>query len=140
MLSLEPDTASRLPTNVQDVSTAGCVFCPYGTDLRVGDQVYAFDERTALGRRQRERLVEVTAVKVFRSTGRVVTLDLKIASEDELKRIAEDSELPVAALVNHRFGGETYNAEHPPVVIYFKPCDEEDTLRAQFDLQSSAQS
>jgi hypothetical protein len=90
-----------------------------------------------LNHRQRERLVEVTAIKIFRSNGRVVTLDLKIANPDELQQISRDSELPVAALINHRMGTETYNAERPPVVIYFKPCDEDGTLRAQFEPRTS---
>lgn len=131
------DTDKRLPTNVQDVSTASCVFCPYGTNLKVGELVYAFDEKTVLNRRQRERLVEVTAVKIFRSTGRVVTLDLKIANPEELQQIAQDSELPVSALINHRMGTETYDSGRPPMVIYFKPCDEDSTLRAQFEAQTA---
>jgi len=120
----ELGSVKRLPTNVQDVRTASCGFCPYGTDLKVGDLVYAFDEKTPFGRRQRGRLVQVTAIKLVRSTGRVITLDLKIASADELQRIAEDSELSIAALANHRFGGETYDPGHPPVVVYFRPCDQ----------------
>lgn len=119
----------RLPNYVQDISSAKCVFCPFGAEVKVGDRVYAFDEKTSLARQQRERLVEVTAVKTFRSTGRVVSLDLKIATEQELEQIAEDSEMPVQSLFNHRAGTPTYDMNHPPVVVYFKPCDEEDTAR-----------
>lgn len=126
----DQDEIRRLPNNVQDVYTACCLFCPYGTDLEMGEQVYAFDEQTVLRGRQREVLVEVTAVKVFRSNGRVVTLDLKIASAEELQRIAQDSEVPVTALINHRLGTETYDPKNPPVVIYFKPA-EEDSFLAQ---------
>ena len=125
----------RLPTYVHDVDTAACVFCPYGADLKVGDRVYAFDEKTVLGRRQRERLVEVSAVKLFRSTGRVVTLDLKIATPGELAQIARDSELPLEALVNHRAGAATYDSAQPPVVVYFRACDVDDTIKAQTQRQ-----
>jgi hypothetical protein len=137
MHSQAQDTDKRLPTNVQDVSTACCVFCPYGTDLKVGEQVYAFDEKTVLNHRQQERLVQVTAIKIFRSNGRVVTLDLKIANPEELQQIAQDSELPVAALINHRMGAQTYDAGRPPVVIYFRPCDEDGAGLARSDLQKS---
>lgn len=119
----------RLPHYVQDVNTATCVFCPFGADAKVGDRLYAFDEKTSLARQQRERLVEVTAVKTFRSTGRVVTLDLKIATEKELEQISEDSEMPVQSLLNHRAGTPTYDINNPPVVVYFKPCDEKDASR-----------
>lgn len=115
---------------MQDVYTACCLFCPYGTDLEVGKRVFAFDEQTVLRHKQREVLVEVTAVKLFRSNGRVVTLDLKIATPEELQRIAQDSEVPVTALINHRMGTETYDSENPPVVIYFKPA-EADSFLAQ---------
>lgn len=134
MLSLKRarrDTIQRLPNHVVDVMTATCVFCPYGADVKPGDRVYAFDERTAFGRRQRERLVEVTAVKSFRSTGRLVTVDLKIAKESDLLRIAVDSEVPLETLYEHHSGNPTYIDERPPVVVYFKPCNEDDTLGAQ---------
>lgn len=128
MLTRNQNEFGRLPNNVQDVYTACCLFCPYGTDLEVGERVYAFDEQTVLGGRSREMLVEVTAIKVFRSNGRVVTLDLKIANPEELQRIAQDSEVPVTALINHRMGTETYDSKHPPVVIYFKPAAEDSFL------------
>lgn len=134
MLSLKRarrDTIQRLPNHVVDVMTATCVFCPYGADVQPGDRVYAFDERTAFGRQQRERLVQVTAVKPFRSTGRLVTIDLKIAREKDLLRIAVDSEIPLATLYEHHSGNPTYIDERPPVVVYFEPCNEDDTLGAQ---------
>ena len=134
MLSLKRarrDIIPRLPNHVVDVMTATCVFCPYGADVKPGDRVYAFDERTSFGRRQRERLVEVTAVKPFRSTGRLVTIDLKIAGETDLLRIAVDSEIPLKTLYEHHSGNPTYIDERPPVVVYFKPCSEDDTLGAQ---------
>ena len=115
-------TLNRLPNFVHDVSTATCVFCPYGADVQAGDRVLAFDERTSFGRRQRERLVEVTAVKRFRSTGRFITLEATIAKEDEIAGIAEDSEVTVEMLFDHRVGNATYIEERPPVVVYFKPC------------------
>ena len=121
----------RLPNHVRDVLNATCVFCPYGADLKVGDRAYAFDERTSFGRRQRDRLVEVVAVKSFRSTGRLVTIDLKITRESELLRIAEDSEVPLETLYEHRTGNPTDIEERPAVVVYFRPCDEDDTLGAQ---------
>ena len=134
MLSLKRarrDTIQRLPNHVVDVMTASCVFCPYGADVKPGDRVFAFDERTSFGRRQRERLVEVTAVKPFRSTGRLVTIDLKITRESDLLRIAVDSEIPLETLYEHHSGNPTYIDERPPVVVYFKPCSEDDTLGAQ---------
>jgi len=124
-------TLSRLPNHVRDVTTASCVFCPYGADVNPGDRVYAFDEKTLFGRRQRDRLVEVTAVKSFRSTGRLITLALKITRESELLRIAEDSEIPMETLYEHRSGNETYIEGRQPVVVYFKPCNEDDTVAAQ---------
>lgn len=134
MLSLKrtPRNAiPRLPNHVVDVMTATCVFCPYGADVKPGDRVYAFDEKTAFGRRQRERLVEVTAVKSFRSTGRMISIDLKIGRESDLLRIAVDSEIPLQTLYEHHSGNPTYIDGRPPVVVYFKPCDEDDTLGAQ---------
>jgi hypothetical protein len=127
---------NRLPNYVHDVSTATCVFCPYGAKVKAGDRIVAFDEKTAFGRRQRERLVEVIAVRSFRSTGRLITLDLKIAKDDEIARIAEDSELPVEALFEHRIGAPTYMEDRPPVVVYFRPCNEEDTIGLQFRKRS----
>ena len=126
----------RLPNHVHDVTSAGCVFCPYGADVKVGDRIYAFDEKTSLDRRQRERLVQVTAVRKFRSTGRLITLDLKIANEAEILKIAVDSEITVDMLYDHRSGASTYIDERPPVVVYFKPCNEEDTVGSQFKRHS----
>lgn len=134
-LNLGKKTA-RLPNHVHDVTSAGCVFCPYGAEVRVGDRVYAFDEKTSLDRRQRERLVEVTAVRKFRSTGRLITLDLKIANEAEILRIAVDSEITVGMLYDHRSGASTYIDERPPVVVYFKPCNEDDTVGSPFKQHS----
>ena len=134
MLSLKHtrrNTIQRLPNHVRDVLTATCVFCPYGADVKPGDRMYAFDEKTSFDRRQRDRLVEVVAVKSFRSTGRLVTLDLKITRESELMRIAEDSEIPLETLYEHRAGNDTYIEERPPVVVYFRPCNEDDTLAAK---------
>ncbi len=132
MFAFEQEEAKRLPAYVQDVETAVCVFCPYGCDMRVGERVFAYDEKTTFGRRQRERLVEVSAVKLFRSTGRVATLDLKIATPAELVQIAHDSELTVESLMNHRAGAETYDPKRPPVVVYFRPCGEDAGLGFDF--------
>lgn len=126
------NTIQRLPNHVVDVMTATCVFCPYGADVKPGDRVYAFDEKTAFGRRQRERLVEVTAVKSFRSTGRLISIDLKIGRERDLLRIAVDSEVPLETLYEHHSGSPTYIDGRLPVVVYFKPCNEDDTLGAQY--------
>ena len=126
----------RLPNHVHDVSTATCVFCPYGADVKVGDHVYAFDEKTSLERRQRERLVEITAAKKFRSTGRLITLDLIIANDAEIARIADDSEIAVEMLYEHRSGSPTYIDERTPVVVYFKPCNEGDAIGSQFKQRS----
>ncbi|MGH7192556.1 MAG: hypothetical protein ACREJM_03370 [Candidatus Saccharimonadales bacterium] len=133
MLSLKENVeGKRLPIFVHDIYTANCVFCPYGTDgVEVGDRVYAYDEQTILGRRQRERLVEVTAIKAFRSTGRIVTLDIRIATALELKQIAENSEVPLQALIDQCAGAETFDPARPPVVVYFRPCDEDATVSAQ---------
>lgn len=123
-----PRKIARLPNHVVDVLTATCVFCPYGADVKVGDRAYAFDEKTNLNRQQRDRLVEVTAVKSFRSTGRLITLDLIIAKESELMKIAVDSEVPLETLYDHRNGNATYLEDRSPVVVYFKPANEDDTL------------
>lgn len=113
----------RLPNFVHDVRAARCVFCPYGTKVKAGDRVLAWDDRTAFDHTPRERLVEVTDVKTFRSNGRVVTLDMGVTDDAELARIAEDSEVSVDALFNHRAGQPTYDAERPPVVVYFRGCE-----------------
>lgn len=126
--------AKRLPHYVRDVSTADCVFCPYGTDVKVGDRVCAYDERTEFNRNQRERLVEVTAIKLFRSTGRVVTLDLEKVSMAEVARIAAHSELKMDTLLEHHAGAPGYDPRHPPVVVYFQPCDDDDTVGTRFKM------
>ena len=79
------------------------------------------------GRQQRERLVEVKAVKQFRSTGRVITLDLVMISGEEVEHIAVDSELGVDALLEHRPGTATYDDKRLPVVVYFEPVADDDT-------------
>ena len=132
MLGRDKRRRHRLPHYVRDVSTADRVFCPYGADVKVGDQVYAYDEKTAHNRRQRDRLVEVTAVRVFRSNGRVVTLDLEKVSLTEVARIANDSELSIDVLLEHHAGAPSYDRKHPPVVVYFRPCDQDDTVGARF--------
>lgn len=141
MLSLKRNQRNaipRLPNHVVDVLTATCVFCPYGADVKPGDRVYAFDEKTAFGRQQRERLVEVVAVRSFRSTGRLISIDLKIARERDLLRIAVDSEVPLETLYEHHSGNPTYIDGRLPVVVYFKPCNEDDTLGAQYRQRSDA--
>ena len=122
--SVIPD---MLPSHVHDIGTATCLFCPYGAGVEPGDRLYMYDEKTVFGRQQRERLVEVKAVKQFRSTGRVITLDLVMLSPEDLDRIAADSELGVEALLAHRPGTATYDEKRPPEVVYFEPCDEDDT-------------
>src|SRR5579872_3988661 len=94
----------RLPSYVHNVSTAQCLFCPYGVDGKVGERVYAFDERTVLQHQTRERLVVITAIKIFRSDGARITLDGKPASAFELAQIMQDSKLTLTALLDHRNG------------------------------------
>jgi hypothetical protein len=122
--SVVPD---MLPSHVHDIGTATCLFCPYGAGDEPGDRLYVYDEKTVFGRQQRERLVEIKAVKQFRSTGRVLTLDLTMISPEEAVHIAEDSETSVEAMLEHRPGSATYDAKRPPEVVYFEPCDEDDT-------------
>ncbi|MGB9429121.1 MAG: hypothetical protein WCC11_04490 [Gammaproteobacteria bacterium] len=110
----------RLPSYVRNVNSAQCLFCPYGTDVKVGDRVIAWDEKTVFDREQRERVVEITAIKTFRTNGRVVTLDFVVASEEDVTRIAEDSEIAPHALLTHRSGKSTYDTENTPVVVYFR--------------------
>jgi hypothetical protein len=117
---------TRLPSYVHNVHSANCLFCPYGTDLKVGDRVIAWDEKTVFGREQRERLVEITAVKIFRTNGRVVTLDFVVASEEEVAHIATDSEIAPHVLLTHRNGKSTYDTKNPPMVVYFRTCDPKD--------------
>lgn len=112
----------RLPNFVHDIRSAQCVFCPYGAEVKVGDRVIAWDDRTVFDRMPRERFVEITAIKAFRTNGRVVTLDFAVAPELEVARIAEDSETSVDALLDHRNGLPTYDALRTPVVVYFRPC------------------
>ena len=104
---------------VCDIDTATCAFCPVGTEFEKGDHVHIQDEKTVFGRQTREKLVEITAVKVFRSTGRQITLDLMMISEAECQKIAEDSDLTVEILMQHKVGAERYDPSRPPVVIFF---------------------
>lgn len=108
---------------VHDIDTATCAFCPYGTEYAAGDRIHIHDEKTVFGRQTRERLVEVKAVKIFRSTGRQITLDLNMISEDECKKIAHDSDLTVEILLDHRAGNHNFDPKRPPVVVYFVPAD-----------------
>ena len=119
---------ARLPSYVRNVNSAQCLFCPYGTDVKVGDRVLAWDEKTVFGREQRERIVEITDVKVFRTNGRVVTLDFVVASEEEVARIAEDSEIAAHMLLTHRIGKSTYDTKNPPMVVYFRPYEQQDDV------------
>ena len=121
------EVPDSLPNYVHDISTAGCVFCPYGADVEVGDRLYVYDEKTVFDRQQRERLVEIKAVKAFRSTGRVITLDLNMISQEEAAHIAADSEMTLESLLDHRTGNSTFDAKRPPVVVYFEPCSDDDT-------------
>ena len=138
--SVIPD---MLPSHVHDIGTATCLFCPYGAGVEPGDRLYMYDEKTVFGRRQRERLVEVKAVKQFRSTGRVITLDLNMISQEEAARIAEDSEMTLESLLDHRNGNSTFDEKRPPVVVYFTACSDDDTTgsksrpKAAFSLDSN---
>ena len=104
---------------VCDIDTATCAFCPVGTDFVKGDKIHIQDEKTVFGRQTREKLVEVTAVKVFRSNGRLLTLDLMTISDAEAQKIADDSDLTVDILLKHKVGAERYDPNKPPVVIFF---------------------
>jgi hypothetical protein len=119
---------ARLPSYVRNVNSATCLFCPYGADFKVGDRVIAWDEKTVFGREQRERLVEITAVKIFRTNGRVITLDFVVASEEEVARIAADSEIAPQVLLKHRIGKSTYDIKNPPMVLFFRPVEPKDTV------------
>ena len=94
--SVVPD---MLPSHVRDIGTARCLFCPYGAGVEPGDRLYVYDEKTVFGRQQRERLVEIKAVKQFRSTGRVITLDLAMISPEEAAHIAQLRSLPAEEFV-----------------------------------------
>ena len=130
-LSKNMPKLDMLPSHVHDIGTSTCLFCPYGAQVEPGDRLYVYDEKTVFARQQRERLVEVKAVKQFRSTGRVVTLDLNMISPEETARIAEDSEVDVESLLAHRAGNPTFDEKRPPVVVYFAPCNEDDTTGSQ---------
>ena len=112
-----PDTKGSL--FVHDIDTATCAFCPMGTEFAKGDRVNIYDEKTVFGRQTREKLVEITAIKMFRSTGRQITLDLMMISETESEKIAEDSDLSVEILLNHKAGTGNFDPNKPPVVVYF---------------------
>ena len=107
---------------VHDIDTAVCAFCPYGTTFTAGDRILIYDEKTVFGRRARERPVEVKAVKLFRSTGRQITLDLVMVSDEECRKIAEDSDLTVEILLAHRAGAQNFDPKRAPVVVYFVPA------------------
>lgn len=107
---------------VCDIDSATCAFCPVGTEFVRGDKIHIQDEKTVFGRQTREKLVEITAVKIFRSTGRQITLDLMMITEAECRKIAEDSDLTVDILMQHKVGAERYDPNRPPVVIFFSPC------------------
>jgi len=109
---------------VNDVETATCAFCPYGTAFTAGDRILIYDEKTVFGRQVRERPAQVTAVKLFRSTGRQITLDLVMVSDNECRKIAEDSDLTVGILMDHRAGAKNFDPKRPPVVVYFAPVTE----------------
>lgn len=104
---------------VNDIDSAACAFCPYGTEFAPGDRILIYDEKTVFGRQTRERLVEVTAVKLFRSTGRQITLDLMMIPDTESEKIASDSDLTVDILLAHRAGAQNFDPKRPPVVVYF---------------------
>ena len=108
---------------VHDIDTATCAFCPYGTEFAVGQRIVIYDEKTVFARQTRERPVEIKAVKMFRSTGRQITLDLHMISDDECRKIAEDSDLTVAILLDHRAADQNFDHKRPPVVIFFVPCE-----------------
>ena len=129
----------RLSSYVRNVNSAQCLFCPYGTDVKVGDRVIAWDEKTVFDRTPRERVVEITAVKAFRTNGRVITLDMVVASDDEVARIAEDSEISPHALLTHRSGKSTYDTQNTPVVVYFRTYEaKNDVLSLVPDLDVTA--
>jgi hypothetical protein len=108
---------------VCDIDSATCAFCAYGTEFTAGDRILIYDEKTVFGRQTREKLAQVTAVKMFRSTGRQITLDLLIASDAECQKIADDSDLTVDILKDCRAGAHNFDANRPPVVVYFTPVD-----------------
>jgi len=112
-------TDSKGALFVNDVVTATCVFCPYGADVEPGDRIRIYDERPGVVGESNERMAEVTAVKIFRSTGRRVTLDLVMISDAEARKIATDSDTSVATLLEHRAGTRRFDRRHPPVVVYF---------------------
>ena len=108
---------------VSDIDSATCAFCPYGTEFAPGDEILIYDEKTVFKRQTRERQVEVKSVKLFRSTGRQITLDLMMISDAECEKIAADSDLTVDILRNHRAGAGNFDPQRPPVVVYFTPAE-----------------
>lgn len=119
------DTTPEFSGYVHDIDTAKCLFCPYGSNLKAGDRVEIHDEKTVFGRVQRHRMVEITAVKEFRTNGRVITLGSGMASPADVQQIANDSDVAVELLLTHRKGTATYDSGNPPVVVYFQPVDGE---------------
>lgn len=117
------DTTPEFSGYVHDIDTAKCLFCPYGTDFKPGDRVEIHDEKTVFGRVQRRRMVEITAVKEFRTNGRVITLGSDMASSDDIKQISTDSDVAVDLLLTHRKGTATYDSGKPPVVMFFVPVE-----------------
>lgn len=107
---------------VSDIDSATCAFCPVGTEFAKGDRILIHDEKTVFSRQIREKPVQVTAVKLFRSTGRQITLDLLMISEAEAQKIADDSDLTVDILLAHRAGAHNFDPSRPPVVVYFTPA------------------
>ena len=121
-ISVIENPDSNSPLFVHDVDRATCIFCPYGTNLKTGDQALICEGRSASSAAPRERVVEIKAVKIFRSTGRRVTLDLMMASNSESEKIAEDSAITLNVLLAHRAGTANFDPKHPPVVVYFMPA------------------
>ena len=117
------DAGPEFSGYVHDIDTAKCLFCPYGSDLKVGDRVEIHDEKTVFGRRQRQRMVEITVIKEFRTNGRVITLGSNMASPAEMKQLAKDSDVTLELLLTHRKGTATYDSHRPPVVVYFNPLE-----------------
>jgi hypothetical protein len=107
---------------VHDIDSAICAFCPNGTGFAVGDRIGIYDEKAVFGRQVRERLVEVDAVKLFRSNDLQIALGKKWLSIEDSAKIAADSALSVEILLNHRTPHKRFDRKRPPVVVFFTPC------------------